>query len=310
MGLAGDLFLYDLIRNSVSLQARAINQFPGCLFKGGLPASRAIISALWLAEFEIIRKRKFKILEAHMNLSGNTILITGGATGIGLALAERFLTQGNTVIICGRREDKLQEARQKHPDLHIRVADLAQESERSALFLWVKAVFPQVNVLVNNAGIQRRGALTDMKEPWGQYQTEIAINLEAPIHLSLLFLPHLQEQQNPAIINVTSGLAFSPLAIAPIYSATKAALHSFTLSLRQQLTHTGIKVLELIPPAVQTDLGAPGLHTFGAPLPEFADAMIAGLSRGEQEIGFGTSDINRKASRPELDEIFTRMNPT
>jgi uncharacterized oxidoreductase len=243
-----------------------------------------------------------------MNLSGNTILITGGASGIGLALAERFLGQGSTVIICGRREDKLREAQQKHPQLHIRVADVARESERTALFQWVTQAFPQVNVLLNNAGIQRRGSLADMQEPWSAYQNEIAINLEAPIHLSLLFIPHLREQQNPAIINVTSGLAFTPLVIAPVYSATKAALHSFTLSLRQQLSTTGIQVLEIVPPAVQTDLGAPGIHTFGAPLDEFADAMIAGLARGEQEIGFGTSNINRQASRAQLDEIFLRMN--
>jgi uncharacterized oxidoreductase len=224
-------------------------------------------------------------------------------------LAERFLAQGSTVIICGRRADKLREAQQKHPRLHTWVADISLESERTALFQWVKEAFPQVNVLLNNAGIQRRGALTDMQEPWSQYQNEIAINLEAPVHLALLFIPHLREQQNPAIINVTSGLAFAPLAIAPVYSATKAALHSFTLSLRQQLAATGIQVLEIVPPAVQTDLGAPGIHTFGAPLDAFADAMIAGLARGEQEIGFGTSDINRQASRAQLDEIFQRMNP-
>jgi uncharacterized oxidoreductase len=244
-----------------------------------------------------------------MNLSGNTILITGGASGIGLALAERFLAHGSTVIICGRREDKLLEARQQHPGLHIRVADVAREADRIALTEWVQQAFPQVNVLVNNAGIQRRGSLTEMTETWSQYQSEIAINLEAPIHLALLFIPHLRQQQNPAIINVTSGLAFSPLAIAAVYSATKAALHSFTLSLRQQLRPTGIQVLELVPPAVQTDLGGPGLHTFGAPLAEFADAMLAGLARGEEEIGFGTSNINRQASRAELNEIFKRMNP-
>jgi uncharacterized oxidoreductase len=244
-----------------------------------------------------------------MNLSGNTILITGGASGIGLALAERFLAHGSTVIICGRREDKLLEARQQHPGLHTRVADIAREVDRVALFEWVQQAFPQTNILVNNAGIQRRGSLTEMTEPWSQYQSEIAINLEAPIHLALLFIPHLRQQQNPAIINVTSGLAFSPLAIAPVYSATKAALHSFTLSLRQQLRSTGIQVLELVPPAVQTDLGGPGLHTFGAPLTEFADAMVAGLARGEEEIGFGTSNINRQASRAELHEIFKRMHP-
>ncbi|GAB3181750.1 SDR family oxidoreductase [Telluribacter humicola] len=243
-----------------------------------------------------------------MNLAGNTILITGGASGIGLALAERLLKAGSEVIICGRREDKLNEAQQKHPGLHIRVCDVAQESERISLISWVSQAFPKLNVVINNAGIQKRTQLTDTQEEWAKHQQEIAINLEAPIHLSLLFIPLLRKQPNPVIINITSGLAFAPAAFAPIYSATKAALHSFTLSLRHQLQPTGIKVVEIAPPAVNTDLGGPGLHTFGAPLDDFADAVIQRLQAGELEIGYGTSEMVRKASRAELDEAFNRIN--
>ncbi|WP_026462617.1 SDR family oxidoreductase [Adhaeribacter aquaticus] len=245
-----------------------------------------------------------------MNLAGNTVLITGGASGIGFALAERFLKAGSQVAICGRREDKLAEAGQKLPGLKTFVCDIGAESDRQNLFYWVKDEVPQVNILLNNAGIQRRVPYTEFEESWQEFQQEIAINLEAPIHLSALFIPHLQKQNNSAIINVTSGLAFVPLAQAPVYSATKAALHSFTLSLRYQLAKTNIKVIEIIPPAVQTDLGGPGLHTFGVPLPDFADAMMAGLASGQEEIGYGTSEISRMASRQELEQVFNRMNPS
>ncbi|MGF7215214.1 putative oxidoreductase [Spirosoma lacussanchae] len=243
-----------------------------------------------------------------MNTSNNTVLITGGASGIGWALAERFLQAGSQVIVCGRRADKLQEAQQKHPQLHTRQCDVGQAAERIALLDWVRSDFPQVNVLINNAGIQRRMQLADSQNDWRESQQEIAINLEAPLHLATLFIPHLKQHPQSAIINVTSGLAFVPGAFAPIYSATKAALHSFTMSLRHQLANTSIEVIELVPPAVNTDLGGPGLHTFGVPVGDFADAMMNGLQTGATEIGYGTSETNRMASRPEIDAIFARMN--
>jgi len=160
---------------------------------------------------------------------------------------------------------------------------------------------------VNNAGIQRRVRLSD-DEDWNETHTELAINLEAPIHLSRLFIPHLLKKPRAAIANVTSGLSFVPLASVPIYCATKAALHSFTLSLRHQLAGTSIEVIEIIPPAVDTDLGGPGLHTFGVPLDEFADGAWAGLERGEIEIPFGFAAQASRASRAELDQTFARMN--
>ncbi|GAB3019449.1 SDR family oxidoreductase [Spirosoma pulveris] len=243
-----------------------------------------------------------------MDISTNTVLITGGASGIGWALAERFLQAGSQVIICGRRADKLQEARQKYPQLHVRQCDVGQAAERVALLDWVRSDFPQVNVLINNAGIQRRMQLANSQEDWIETQSEIAINLEAPIHLTTLFIAHLREQPKAAIVNVTSGLAFVPGAFAPVYSATKAALHSFTMSLRHQLSKTSIEVIELVPPAVNTDLGGTGLHNFGVPVGDFADAMIAGLKAGELEVGYGTSETNRKASREQIDAIFQQMN--
>ena len=242
-----------------------------------------------------------------MDLAGNTVLITGGASGIGLALAERFLQAGSEVIVCGRRQDRLREAQAKQPRLRTRVCDVAEGGERVGLFRWAVAEFPRLNVLVNNAGIQRRVSLAEA-EAWEQTHREIAIDLEASIHLSTLFVPHLLTQPSPTIVNVTSGLAFVPLARVPIYCATKAALRSFTLSLRHQLAATGIRVVEIVPPAVNTDLGGPGLHTFGVPVEAFADAAMVRLRAGDLEIPYGSSAQASRASREELDALFTRMN--
>jgi len=243
-----------------------------------------------------------------MDSTLSNVLITGGASGIGWALAERFLQAGSQVTICGRRADKLQAAQQQYPQLRVRPCDVGQASERIALRDWVRDECPDINVLINNAGIQRRMQLTNSPDEWSESQQEIAINLEAPLHLSTLFIPHLRQKPAAAIINVTSGLAFVPGSFAPIYSATKAALHSFTMSLRHQLANTSIEVIELVPPAVNTDLGGAGLHTFGVPVGDFADAMMSGLDAGAQEIGYGTSEKNRMASRQEIDEIFRQMN--
>ncbi len=242
-----------------------------------------------------------------MDLGSKTVLMTGGASGIGYALAERFLRAGSRVLICGRREQKLREAKEKHPEIHTRACDLAREADRLALVDWVAREFPTTDVLVNNAGIQERLDLT-RADSWLRARQEIAINLEAVIHLSMLFVAQLARQREPAIVNVTSGLAFAPLAAVPVYCATKAALHSFTLSLRRQLATTNIRVVEIAPPAVDTDLGGPGLHTFGVPVAELADAVMPRLEAGELEIAHGFAQQSSRASRAELDAIFERLN--
>lgn len=244
-----------------------------------------------------------------MQLASNTVLVTGGASGIGLALASRFLQAGSEVIVCGRRAAKLDEARARYPRLRTRVCDAARAGDRLALIDWITKEHPAFNVLVNNAGIQRRIRLAD-QEDWAGTREELAINLGAPIHLSRLVIPHFQEQPRAAIINVTSGLGFVPLAATPVYSATKAALHSFTLSLRRQLANTSIEVVEIAPPAVDTDLGGPGLHTFGIPIDELADAVMSRLAAGELEIAHGFAQQASQASRAEQDAIFERMNRT
>jgi uncharacterized oxidoreductase len=163
-------------------------------------------------------------------------------------------------------------------------------------------------VLVNNAGIQNRLPSLQQPQDWSRHRTEISTNLEAPMHLSMLLLPHLLKQPDAAILNVTSGLAFVPLAFMPTYCATKAALHSFTLSLRQQLKGSSVQVIEVIPPAVNTDLGGKGLHDDGVPLDQFADHAIAQIEKGSLEFGYQFSEKGRLASRAELDGIFAAMN--
>jgi uncharacterized oxidoreductase len=242
-----------------------------------------------------------------MEFKANTVLITGGASVIGFALAERFIQAGSSVIICGRREDKLKEAQSKYPQLHIRVCNVANPAERRALFTWVTESYPGLNMLINNAGIQQRIQL-QQKPAWETLGEEVAINLEAPIHLSALFIPHLLQQERSAIINVTSGLAFVPKANVPVYCATKAALHSLTLSLRHQLAGTPIAVIEIIPPAVDTDLGGKGLHTFGAPLNEFTDAIVEQLKMGSIEATYGLSVELSRATPEQQKAIFKQMN--
>lgn len=245
-----------------------------------------------------------------MDYSTSTALITGGASGIGFALARRLRSLGATVVVCGRRREQLQWAEHEAPGIRTLQCDIALQNERERLFSEVTSQFPALNVLINNAGIQHRPPPVLERQDWGLWQREIATNLEAPMHLSSLFAPHLSLARQAAIVNVSSGLAFSPISFMPGYCATKAALHSFTLSLRHQLRHTSVSVVEIIPPKTNTDLGGKGLHEDGAPLEEYADATFARLLAGEEEIGYGFSEFNRKASREQLNQIFTRLNPS
>jgi uncharacterized oxidoreductase len=243
-----------------------------------------------------------------MNLKGNTILITGGGSGIGLALAKRFVKAGSQVVICGRREEQLQIAKKECPELNTLSSDLSTESGRKSLFEKVVREFPHLNVLINNAGIQNRLPPLTETQDWQRHKSEIATNIEAPMHLSMLFIPHLMKQKAPSIVNVTSGLAFAPISFMPTYCMTKAALHSFTLSLRHQLKATPIQVIEIIPPAVNTDLGGPGLHTQGANLDQFSDHCMVQLAEGQLEFGFESSEKRRLAVKEAIDPFFNMMN--
>ncbi|MGB8001753.1 MAG: SDR family NAD(P)-dependent oxidoreductase [Anaerobacillus sp.] len=242
-----------------------------------------------------------------MMISGNTVLITGGGSGIGLALAERFLAAKNEVIIVGRNEEKLEHVRSKHPEIHTRTCDVSKQEDRANLLSWIKAEFPALNILVNNAGIQERANLLKEDNDWSRFENELNINIDGPLHLSMLFTPLLMEKERSSIINISSGLALTPGAWVPVYSATKAALHSFTQSLRLQLADTSVSIVEVFPPAVNTDLGGPGLHTFGAPLNDFADEIFEGIKGGSLEIGYGDSANRLNSSLEELKKSTEQM---
>src|SRR4051794_9036961 len=175
-----------------------------------------------------------------MQLHNNKILITGGGSGIGLGLTKRFIQENNTVIICGRREEALQEVTDLFPSVITKVCDLADERDRIGLYNWIAENHPDLNVLINNAGIQIRMNIAD-NDFYQRANDEMVINMLAPVHLTTLFLnlPSLK-----TIINVTSGLAFVPFSQAPVYCATKAFMRSFTLSLRHQLKSRNMEVIE------------------------------------------------------------------
>jgi uncharacterized oxidoreductase len=189
-----------------------------------------------------------------MNLTGNTILITGGGSGIGRGLAESFHALGNQVIIAGRRKRALEETTATNPGMKSLIVDLQDPAGIRVFAAKATAEFPSLNVLINNAGIMRAEKLLAQQPDLADSEAIVATNLLGPIRLTAALLPHLQKQPHAAIMNVSSGLGFLPLALTPTYSATKAALHSYTLSLRHQLRNTSIEVLELIPPYVATRL--------------------------------------------------------
>jgi len=240
-----------------------------------------------------------------MKLTGNKILITGGGSGIGLGLTERFLKEGNTVIICGRRASALKEVTDKYPAVITHVCDLAKEADRTALYNWVAENHSDLNVLVNNAGIQQWVNITD-EDFFQRAKDEITTNIEAPVHLTALF-SNLSSLNT--IINVTSGLAFTPLTKVPVYSATKAFFHSFTLSSQYLLKSKGIEVIEMIPPALNTDLGGKGLHDAAPPVSDFIDAVFKQMEEGKTELSFGFSEAMTKADPAGLKAAFQRMNP-
>ncbi len=253
-----------------------------------------------------------------MKVNGNTILITGGATGIGFAIADIFLQHGNEVIICARTEENLLKAKNLLPKLHTIKCDVSKEGERGKLHDWVISNFPETNILINNAGIQRmidlrKGPVDLLGYLEAEGGDEIDINFKAYVFLTAHFIPDFMKKKDAAIVNVSSGLAFIPIASMPVYCATKAAVHSFSVSLRHQLKDTNIRVCEVIPPTVDTDLhkGARtkrGQTDRGIPAKEVAEAMLVGLENDENEIAVGMALGLKQGSRENFEQIFSRMN--
>lgn len=239
-----------------------------------------------------------------MQISGNKLLITGGATGIGFGLTKRFLEAGNTVLICGRRKEQLEKVVAEFPSVSFFVCDLEQASERKKLVQWIQENHSDLSVLVNNAGIQQWMEIEDPNF-MERAKQEIAINVEAPLDLTSQLI---QLSSLKTIINVTSGLSFVPLTKTPVYSATKAFFHSFTLSLRHLLRAKNIEVIEIVPPALNTDLGGVGLHDYAPPVSDFIASIFEQLAEGKNQLTFGMSEGLSKANPEGLQRIFEQMN--
>jgi uncharacterized oxidoreductase len=243
-----------------------------------------------------------------MKTSGNTVLITGGGSGIGLALAEALVQRGNDVIICGRRRNLLKAAQARLPGIHFRVCDLSKARSRRIFADWVMSEFKQLNVLVNNAGIQRQVDFLKGPRNLAEAEKEVETNLMAPIDLSARFLPHLRRKKEAAIVNISSGLAYTPLAAVPVYCATKAGLHSLSLSLRHQLRNTSVQVFEVAPPMVATELsGKRNRPQEGGTIMSaetVAEGIMKALAEGHLQVALGAA-VNLLAQR---EALFSAIN--
>ncbi len=229
-----------------------------------------------------------------MDLKSNTVFITGGATGIGRGLAEAFHQLGNRVIVGGRREEYLQAVCHANPGMEYCKLDVRKREQIQQAAAHLTSTFPKLNCLINNAGVQRAHDFRTGDPSLEEIAAEIQTNFTGLVQLCSAFLPHLQRQQRACLINVSSGLGLIPLSRVPVYSATKAAVHSFTQSLRHQLRNTNVEVVELIPPSVATDLRAsrPQEVHSGPPalaLKEYIAETMKALGDGEQEIAVGTA---------------------
>ena len=248
-----------------------------------------------------------------MKTGNNTVLITGGATGIGFALAEAFVKAGNNVLICGRRRSKLEEARQKLPQIRVRQCDLSKREDRESLCNWVKDRHDDLNILVNNAGIQRGIDIRKGAADLLRGEDEVQVNLIAPIHLAAYLTPLLLDKNEAAIVNVSSGLAFVPIAAVPVYCATKAGVHIFSVSLRHQLKGTAVRVFEVVPPAVDTELGGRSTGNSeqgykGIPPSEVAAETMKALEDNEYEIVVGRAKGLVEGSRKAFERTFRELN--
>lgn len=237
-----------------------------------------------------------------MRLTGRTVLITGGGSGLGLSLAAELLKRGNKVIIAGRSASKLSQAAAAHPGLVTRACDVSKREQLQELAAWALEAHPELDVLVNNAGVLNNWDIAAEPQALEKPLDEIATNLSAPIVLSALLVKHLASKPEAQIINVSSGSAYLPTGDAPTYGATKAALHSFTQALRFQLRASAVKVIEVIPPTVATEMSAGRFKD--APkmaqpisIEQFLTETMRGLERGRDEVHIGSTGLMRFASR-------------
>lgn len=243
-----------------------------------------------------------------MKTSGNTVLITGGGSGIGLALAREFLARGNNVVVCDLKKEALDSVKKQFPEIGTVPCDVNSSKDRQRLLKVIEKRFPRTNILVNNAGVVFwHNFLAPRPDLPQRIRLEIETNLAAPIELTRLFLPCLLKQESACLMNLTSGLAYLPLAAEPVYCATKAGLHSFSQSMRYQLKHTKVKVVEVLSSWVDTEM-ARKVSTDKISAESVARETLQGLESGKGEIHIGKIDLLYFMSRLAPHWMFKSLN--
>ncbi len=248
-----------------------------------------------------------------MQLKNSTILITGGTSGIGLEFVKQLSEQGAAdIIITGRDVSKLETAKKQYPKVHIFQSDVSKTEDIEKLYQNVTTQFPALNIVINNAGIMRNMDLQDTSIDLENITREIDINLSGTIRMVQQFLPHLKKKESAAIVNVSSGLAFIPFPLSPVYSATKAGVHAYTRVLRLQLKNTKVKVFELAPPGTNTDLmdNFKGLvdEKQNMNVDKMVGAAIQGILKDKMEIKPGVAKVLKIMSRVAPNFILNFMD--
>jgi uncharacterized oxidoreductase len=247
----------------------------------------------------------------NMKITGNTILITGGGSGIGRGLAEAFHTLGNQVIIAGRRKQALDDTTAANSGMKSATLDVESGGSIRSFAAQMAKGYPTLNVLINNAGIMRPELLKNQKDDLADAEAIVTTNLLGPIRLTAALLPHLQKQPHSVVMNVSSGLAFVPLALTPTYCATKAAIHSYTQSIRYQLKGTTTEVLELVPPYVATDLMGGASDPRAMPLGKYIAEVMEILTSQPAATEICVENVKRlrfAAESGQYDAVFNGLN--
>lgn len=232
-----------------------------------------------------------------MNFKDNTIVITGGSSGIGLELSKVLTEQKNQVIICGRSLQKLERAKQMVPSLHVFQCDLSIAQERARFSEWVEKNHPQCNILINNAALVHKTNFFSDSEMVAKAELEAQTNFIAPIVLTKLLFPILIKNKSPKIIYITTGLVYAPKAAYPVYCATKAALHSFVQTLRMQAAEQPIDIHEVLLPAVDTPFHKGNPPKLVISTQQAVEEMLNKLEKGAKEIKVGPVKLLHPLSR-------------
>jgi len=243
-----------------------------------------------------------------MDLQNSTVLITGGTSGIGLELVKQLSGQGSKILVTGRNHDALEATKRRFPNVHVYQSDVSDPKNIEQLYQDITKQYPDLNIIINNAGLMRLLDLQDATKPLEDITREISTNLSGTIQMVHQFLPHLMKKRSAAIVNVSSGIAYVPYCVAPVYSASKAGVHAYTQALRLQLKDTNVKVFEMIPPGVKTNLQKDWILPPNASMMMEVEKMVKiaidGLRKDKPELRPFLIGVVKMASRMMPDQLI------